>query len=830
MIGELPYQLSYLPKVQHFDLSSNDLETPDFSKFKAMPSLTYLSLFLNSFTLEFPSFILHCTNLTFLDLSLNNFSGPIPDNLATSLVDLQYLNLSSNSFQGLIPVSLAKLKLQDIRLGSNILTGGIPSGLGQNGLLNNVDFSDNRFSGELPESLCDGFNLQFLTVDTNNFSGRLPSCLCNCTGLTRVRLEGNHFTGDISEAFGVHPKLIYLDINGSSLTGTLSADWGQCTSLQLLRLDGNSISGEIPKEFGNLANLQELSLASNFLTEEIPSELGNLSSLFSLNLRGNNLSGKIPSRIGGVGKLTRLDLSRNKLSGDIPNKLGNLKYLILLDLSGNELSGPIPYQLGNLVYLRELLDLSSNELSGSIPSNLAKLNKLQKLNVSHNNLSGQIPESLSRMSSLDTVDFSYNYKLTGGVPTGKAFQIGSYEGNSGLCGDATAGLLSCGSSSSGHGSLSSSSPGHGSHKKHTTPLITITITLAGCSIILVTIAIACRRQRSSKVSETENYPSVWDIGLKFKFTDVMEAIDKFNEAYCIGEGGFGVVYKAELPAGQVLAVKCLHFSDDSDIQKINLISLINETQILLEVRHRNIVKLHGSYIKKGVMYLVYDYVEGGSLGDVLYHVLGGMALDWVTRVKVIHGVAHALAYLHNDCSPAIVHRDISMNNVLLDYDYEPKVSDFGTARLLTPDESSWTAVIGTCGYMAPELAYMTKFTDKCDVYSFGVVTLEVMMGKHPGELLSNLPSISSSFEGNDLLLKDVLDNRLLPPTGQSAEQVVFIVKVALACTQTDPALRPAMLSIAQGLSTRKKSYLPEPLGTITIKNLLQASRSCELFK
>ncbi|KAM0948083.1 putative protein kinase RLK-Pelle-LRR-XI-1 family [Dioscorea sansibarensis] len=202
-----------------------------------------------------------------------------------------------------------------------------------------------------------------------------------------------------------------------------------------------------------------------------------------------------------------------------------------------------------------------------------------------------------------------------------------------------------------------------------------------------------------------------------------------------------------------------------------------------------------------------------------------MTFDWAMRVKVIHGVAHALAYLHNDCSPNILHRDISINNVLLDGDFEPKVSDFGTAKLLTHDASNWTAIVGSYGYIAPELAYMTKFTDKCDVYSFGVVTLEVMMGKHPGELLLNLPSMSSSSQGNDLLLKDVLDRRLLPPTGQLAEQVVFIVKIALACTQTNPASRPGMRSIAQELSTRKKSFLSEPLGTITIKNLLQVSRN-----
>ncbi|KAM0948085.1 putative protein kinase RLK-Pelle-LRR-XI-1 family [Dioscorea sansibarensis] len=230
------------------------------------------------------------------------------------------------------------------------------------------------------------------------------------------------------------------------------------------------------------------------------------------------------------------------------------------------------------------------------------------------------------------------------------------------------------------------------------------------------------------------------------------------------------------------------------------------------------------------MYLVYDYAQRGSLGDALYSVSGGLIFDWAMRVNVIHGVAHALAYLHNDCLPSIVHRDISINNVLLDDDFKPKVSDFGTAKLMTHDASSWTAVVGSYGYIAPELAYMTKFTDKCDVYSFGVVTLEVMMGMHPGELLSNLLSMPSSSGGNDLLLKDVLDNRLLPPTGQLAEQVVFMVKVALACTQTNPASRPAMLSVAQELSTRKKSYLSEPLGTITIKNLLQVSRSGALWK
>nr|CAD1844191.1 unnamed protein product [Ananas comosus var. bracteatus] len=138
--------------------------------------------------------------------------------------------------------------------------------------------------------------------------------------------------------------------------------------------------------------------------------------------------------------------------------------------------------------------------------------------------------------------------------------------------------------------------------------------------------------------------------------------------------------------------------------------------------------------------------------------------------------------------------------------------------MLEPGSTTWTSVAGSYGYMAPELAYTMKVTEKCDVYSFGVVALEVMMGKHPGELISSLPSISSS-EGSDLLLKDVLDQRLLPPTGQLAQEVVFIVKIALACTRTAPDSRPSMRSVAQEISARTQAYLAEPFRTITISKL-----------
>jgi hypothetical protein len=400
--------------------------------------------------------------------------------------------------------------------------------------------------------------------------------------------------------------------------------------------------------------------------------------------------------LGNISKLQKLDLSANMLNGTIPVDIGKLGSLTYLDLSKNKLIGQIPSELGNLNELQILLDLSSNSLSGAIPSNIVKLMSLQKLNVSHNELSGTIPAGFSSMSSLETVDFSYN-QLTGGIPSGKAFENTSavaYIGNVGLCGNVK-GMPSCDSpSSSGH------------HKR---TVIEIVFSVIGAVLLLAMVAcliLACRRwPREQKVLEAntnDSYESmIWDKESKFTFFDIVNATDSFNESFCIGKGGFGSVYKAELSSGQVVAVKRFHVAETGDISEVSKKSFENEIKALTEVRHRNIVKLHGFCTSGDYMYLVYEYLERGSLGKTLYGEEGKKKLDWVMRVKVIQGVAHALAYLHHDCNPPIVHRDITVNNILLESDFEPRLSDFGTAKLLGSASTNWTSVAGSYGYMAP---------------------------------------------------------------------------------------------------------------------------------
>ncbi|GKA22637.1 MDIS1-interacting receptor like kinase 2-like protein [Tanacetum coccineum] len=235
------------------------------------------------------------------------------------------------------------------------------------------------------------------------------------------------------------------------------------------------------------------------------------------------------------------------------------------------------------------------------------------------------------------------------------------------------------------------------------------------------------------------------------YHEILRVTEEFNEAYCIGKGGCGSVYKAKLGSGDIVAVKRLH----SSFEVIMHDDFLNEITTLTRIRHRNIVKLYGYCFHTQNSFLVYNYLEGGSLSDTLSN-YNAQNLDWTKRVNIIKDVAYALSYMHHGFSPPIVHRDISSKNILLDSEYEACVSDFGTSKILNPDSSNWSNVAGTLGYLAPELACTMKVTEKCDVYSFGVLVLEIIKGEHPGDMVAYLTSpMTEKVE-----LKDLVDHRL----------------------------------------------------------------------
>ena len=217
------------------------------------------------------------------------------------------------------------------------------------------------------------------------------------------------------------------------------------------------------------------------------------------------------------------------------------------------------------------------------------------------------------------------------------------------------------------------------------------------------VLLNCRRVRNNQNSPTEarnnNMFTIWSYDGKMVYENIIDATEEFDPNYCIGVGGYGSVYKAELPTGQVIAVKKLHPLEDEGIT--NLDSFENEIRALTEIRHCNIVRLYGFCSHSRHSFLVYEFLEGGSLGKKLSNKEEATEFGWIKRINIVKGVAEGLSYMHHDCSPPIVHRDISCKNILLDSEHNAHISDFGTAKVLKPDSSNWSLFAGTFGYAAP---------------------------------------------------------------------------------------------------------------------------------
>lgn len=294
--------------------------------------------------------------------------------------------------------------------------------------------------------------------------------------------------------------------------------------------------------------------------------------------------------------------------------------------------------------------------------------------------------------------------------------------------------------------------------------------------------------------------------------ECLDATDKI-----LGMGSTGTVYKAEMPGGEIIAVKKLWGKHKvENVRKRR--GVLAEVDVLGNVRHRNIVRLLGCCSNRECTMLLYEYMPNGNLDDLLHAKNKGenLVADWVTRYKIALGVAQGICYLHHDCDPVIVHRDLKPSNILLDGEMEARVADFGVAKLIQSDESM-SVIAGSYGYIAPEYAYTLQVDEKSDIYSYGVVLMEVLSGKRSvdaefGDGNSIVDWVRSKIKTKEGVI-DILDKNAGAACSPVREEMMQMLRIALLCTSRNPADRPSMRDVVLMLQEAKpKRKLPERVG------------------
>ncbi|PHU19915.1 LRR receptor-like serine/threonine-protein kinase RPK2 [Capsicum chinense] len=857
----IPKSLGNCRRLQSLVLYSNLLEEGIPAEFGQLTELKILDVSRNSLSGEIPSQLGNCSKLSILVLS--NLWDPLP-NVSDSAIDASAKWVYTdeyNFFEGTIPPEITRLpRLRMIWAPRSTLSGKFPDSWGACDSLEMVNLAQNYYHEEISEELGSCQKLHFLDLNSNRLTGQLVDKLpvpCmfvfdvsgndlsgsipkfsnySCAHIvsssgdpfmpydtssaylahftSRSVLDttslfggdgdhavfhnfgGNNFTGNLSPSMLIAPErlgkqIVYAFLAGSNrFSGSFPGNlFEKCHELKGMIVDvsNNALSGQIPEDIGAICgSLSLLDASKNQIGGTIPPSIGSLVSLVALNLSWNLLRGHIPSSLGQLKDLSYLSLAGNNLVGSIPSSFGQLHSLEVLELSSNSLSGEIPKNLVNLRYLTALL-LNNNNLSGKIPSGLANVTTLAVFNVSFNNLSGPLPlnKDLMKCNSVQGNPF---------LQSCRAFSLSTPSADQqGRIGD----------SQDSAASPSGSTQKGGSSGFNSIEIASITSAAAIVSVLLaLTILFFYTRKwnpRSRVAGSTRKEVTVFtEVAVPLTFENVVRATGSFNASNCIGSGGFGATYKAEIAPGFLVAVKRLAVGRFQGIQQFDA-----EIRTLGRLRHPNLVTLIGYHNSETEMFLIYNYLPGGNLEKFIQE-RSTRAVDWRVLHKIALDIARALAYLHDQCVPRVLHRDVKPSNILLDEDYNAYLSDFGLARLLgTSETHATTGVAGTFGYVAPEYAMTCRVSDKADVYSYGVVLLELISDKKALD-----PSFSSYGNGFNIVAWACM----LLRQGRAKEfftaglwdsgphdDLVEVLHLAVVCTVDSLSTRPTMKQVVRRL-------------------------------
>eukprot|EP00253_Pinus_taeda_P004568 PITA_04568 len=851
LTGKVPESFGNCSALETLDLGNNFLSGPIPSQLGLLARIQNLSLQENQLNGGIPHSLLNCTELRIIDLCVNNLSGEIPSEIGTKLTNLKALLVWGDGLNGTIPRSLGNCsQLLRLAFSHNFFTGGIPREFGKLRLLRNLFLEDNHLVSveTIPifETLANCTNLQILTLQKNDFKGHLPGSIGRFSQLHSLTLGENRFTGKIPHEISNLTGLLWLSLEDNLLSGEIPSALGGMSTLQLLHLSGNNLEGNIPYQFSQLKALFELYLSRNEFTGEIHDVFASLRQLRRLDLSYNKFSGKIPDSIGGCSSLELLDLSHNQLSGVMPPKVASLHNLqFYINVSHNTLTGKLPAELGGMQMV-QAIDLSANNFTGSIPGQLVNCAGLGYLNLSHNLLEGMIPTLIGQLADLQDMDLSFNQlfgslpssieklgklrhlnlsynKLAGEIPSSGAFRrlkFTSFLGNAALCGRWI--------------KMPPCKLHHDSKRWIVIVATSVGLTLL-CVSCLLLIVVICFRNRKPALLETISARLGTMLRSQLRETKIISeeevkiATNGFSPDNLVGRGGHGSVYKGVIDNGTIVAVKLIHAATSGGAYK----RLMKECKTLGRVRHRNLVRMVGVCSSFHVKSLIMEFMSQGSLDKHLYCRENNCRLSLKRRLSILKDVAHGMAYLHHNCSPAIVHSDLKPSNVLLDETMTAHVGDFGISRLMISAEGqddstaatsvdTSSLVIGSVGYIAPEYGIGGRPSMKGDVYSYGILVLETITGKKPTDPLfsegaekGKSGSTLQSWVGDafpDRLL-EVIDGNLveeiMKEEGDQEEEshngimghgiAVWLASIGVRCSKGAPHERPTLREVEASL-------------------------------
>ncbi|XP_040997745.1 probable LRR receptor-like serine/threonine-protein kinase At2g24230 [Juglans microcarpa x Juglans regia] len=765
-------------------------------------------------------------------------TGSIPDTTIGKLTKLQSLDLSNNEITGL-PSDLWSLGLlRSLNLSSNQIYGSLPNNIGNFGFLEILDLSSNNFSGEIPATISSLVSLQVLKLDRNGFEQSIPSGITKCQSLVTIDLSLNRLHGSLPDGFGTSfSKLKTLNLARNEIYGQ-DSDFMEMKSITSLNISGNLFQGSVMGVFQE--QLEVIDLSRNQFQGHISqvqfNSSYNWSHLVYLDLSGNHLSGEIFHCLSQAQNLKHLNLAYNRFARqEVPRieMLWNLEYL---NLSKTGLIGHIPNEISQLINLNTL-DLSGNHLTGKIP--LLSIKSLQLLDVSQNNLSGEVPFSLlKKLPLMEKFNFSYNHLTLCASKFSHDTLQTAFFGSLNSCPIAA------------NPKLFNRRP-----DKHKGMKLALALTLSLICLLaglLLFLAFGWRKktrmwavkQMSYKEEQNISGPfsfqtdsTTWVADVKhansvpvvifekpllnITFADLLSATSNFDRGTLLAEGKFGPVYRGFLPGGIHAAVKVLvHGSTLTDLEAAR------ELEYLGRIKHPNLVPLTGYCLAGDQRIAIYDYMENGNLQNLLHDLpLGvratedwnidtweedditgienvgseGLLTTWRFRHKIALSMARALAFLHHGCSPPIIHRDVKASSVYLDYDLEPRLSDFGLAKVFGNGLDEEIAR-GSPGYVPPEFSQPEYDcpTPKSDVYCFGVVLFELITGKKPigddypdeneANLVSWVRGLVRKNQGSRAIDPKIRD------TGPD-DQMEEALKIGYLCTADLPSKRPTMQQI-----------------------------------